>query len=428
MEKKLIILYNIFERYANEILRVYSFEYNLVINELYTDFTNIKDLLRSIYVTKTSLQFTNIVLSYCDKWSARIFMYSCIQKLDNHTAINIKYMDTCDIIILLDSVTNKNIVMYEYSKHNLNEYLKLQNIIISDTSSNTTSKTACDTEYESSKIIIVPGKVCKTQYGHIGRLYTNNGDSSVNTYPWDSTAVLLGNLIDAKNITIWTHINGIYIANLSILPNAKQITELTYAEAHAIVSLSDTNKVNIFKMYNINNIPISIQNFNNKKTTGTLISNSNKAQNKCITTMNNISIINIYNNGINNNINETLLSTVTNTLNAHKINIVMVCNAFSDISICIAVMTTDIDKVQKILNTIIQYPNNDIQIMLEDSCSIVSIIGSIEYIDILKLNICKNNKIINIFKGNMKSINYVSMVIKTAYVNDCVNDLYKLCN
>jgi hypothetical protein len=253
-------------------------------------------------------------------------------------------MDTRDIILLLDSFINKNIVMYEQSKNNLNEFLKLQSINI------------LDDVHELVNIIIVPGKICKTQYGHIGRLYTHNGDSSVNIYPWDSTAVLLGNLIGAKNIIFWTHINGIYVTNLSLVPDAKQITHLTYAEAHAIVSLSDTNKVNIFKMYNINNIPISIKNFNNTNPNGTfpngtfpngtfpngtfpnetLISNSNKTHNKCITTINNISIINIYNSGIKLNelnTNETLLSIVIKTLHDNKINIIIVCNAFSDISV-----------------------------------------------------------------------------------------------
>jgi aspartokinase len=422
-KNKLIILYKLFELYANEILIVYSYEYNLIIKEIYNDFINIKDLLLSIYLTKTSLQFTNIVLSYCEKWSALIFMYSCMKKLDNSNTINIKYMDTRDIILLLDSFTNKNIVMYEQSKNNLNEFLKLQSINLLD-----------DVD-ELVNIIIVPGKICKTQYGHIGRLYTHNGDSSVNIYPWDSTAVLLGNLIGAKNIIFWTHINGIYVTNLSLVPDARQITELTYAEAHAIVSLSDTNKVNIFKMYNINNIPISIKNFNNTNPNGTfpigtLISNSNKTHNKCIATMNNISIINIYNSGIKLNelnTNETLLSIVIKTLHDNKINIIMVCNAFSNISVCIAVMTEDIEKINKLLDTITQ-KSNDIQLIVDNACSIVSIIGNVNYIDILKLNICKNNKIINIYKSNIKCINYVSMLVKTEHVRDCVNDLYKLCN
>lgn len=47
----------------------------------------------------------------------------------------------------------------------------------------------------------------------------------------DYTASILGNVLDAENITIWTDVSGIYTCDPRIIPNARPIPEISFQEA-----------------------------------------------------------------------------------------------------------------------------------------------------------------------------------------------------
>ena len=416
-KQKYNMLYNTVDIFASTLLSKSSEEYYLLMKVIYDDFIIIKDILEALYKTRTSdVNLDNIILAYCDVWSANMFMLCCVQ-VQNKKPLkikpNIKYIDTRDIIIVEDC--NKDIIINKQIENNL------YRLIANESAQN---------------IIIVPGKISKTISGRISRLYYCDGDVTTNSYPWDSTAVILGNLLNTTSITLWTDKYRVYTANPEIVVNAKPLIYLTFEDIYNILRFNTVHPSNLnicalMVMYNKSNISININSYDEKIYSTMLLSNNIVSQYyvKCITATHDICIINIYNKDYTfkqRNIN--LFNTIIHTLNEFNVTILMVCNSFGAVSLSIAINNKHLDIAKEVLENTLTLYTNSCQITYINDCSIINIIGKINKVNLYK-SLSYSDKIISIGSSALTESDsangqYTSVIVKTPYVNDTIINLH----
>jgi aspartokinase/homoserine dehydrogenase 1 len=145
----------------------------------------------------------------------------------------------------------------------------------------------------SGKMLFVTGFIASNDAGQITTL--GRGGS-------DYTAAILGSALNAEEIQIWTDVNGMMTADPRLVKKAFSLPELTYTEA---MELSYFGAKVIYPPTMIpaflKKIPIVIKNTFEPQFEGTVIRHDCKASNlpiKGISTINNISILNLEGSGM----------------------------------------------------------------------------------------------------------------------------------
>ena len=114
------------------------------------------------------------------------------------------------------------------------------------------------------------------------------------------TASMIANFLDARELQNYTHVNGIYTANPELVPEAQQISHLSYSEANEIANFG----ANILHAKTIiplieKNIPLRILNTFNDDDEATLISAEAEAEGiKSISVIENEALINLEGRGL----------------------------------------------------------------------------------------------------------------------------------
>ena len=223
-----------------------------------------------------------------------------------------------------------------------------------------------------SKIIIMPGFIatdCNNEISNLGR-----GGS-------DYTASIIANYTNSKALEIWTDVSGVYSANPKIVKNSKPIDSLSYKEAMELsfygakVIYFPTLQPLIEK-----NIPAYIKNTFDQNEIGTCISNNGKSneQNtvKGISHIENISLINFEGSGM---VGVPGFSKrFFGALSQRGINVIMITQASSEFSICIAVKESDAENAKNLIDKEFEYEISQKKInqcLIESSLSNIAIIG-----------------------------------------------------
>ena len=139
-------------------------------------------------------------------------------------------------------------------------------------------------------IPIVTGFVAQAENGHYITL--GRGGS-------DYTGAILASALNAKELQIWTDVDGIYNADPRLVPDAHVLPQLSFQEAGELAYFGakvlhpKTIKPAIEK-----NIPVRILNTFNPEATGTLITNEEENSLKSATYRKGISIINVCSAGM----------------------------------------------------------------------------------------------------------------------------------
>jgi aspartate kinase len=140
--------------------------------------------------------------------------------------------------------------------------------------------------YPSEKIIITQGFICRNAYGEIDNL--KRGGS-------DFTASLIGAALNAKEIQIWTDINGFHNNDPRFVENTKVIRELSFDEAAELAYFG----AKILHPSSVNparerNIPVRLKNTMEPEDIGTLITSSSVLQDyKAVAAKDGISVLRI---------------------------------------------------------------------------------------------------------------------------------------
>lgn len=262
---------------------------------------------------------------------------------------DISYLDSCDVIFT-KKVNNNEIIDNDKTSISIKNKVDLIK----------------------SKIIIAPGFICTNENNEISNL--GRGGS-------DYTAAIYSKNISATSLEIWTDVSGVYSANPKIVKKAFPIGFLSYKEAMELSFFGA--KVIYFPTLQPlieDNIPVYIKNTFKDKDEGTCISNSTKLKNdeivKGISHIENISIINFEGSGM---IGVPGFSKrFFEALSTNMINVIMITQASSEFSICIAVDSNDANLAKDVIDNEFQFEISQKRInsaQVESNLSNIAIVG-----------------------------------------------------
>ena len=167
----------------------------------------------------------------------------------------------------------------------------------------------------------------------------------------DYTASILGAVLNAEAIEIWSDVDGVMTADPRYVVEAQSINQLSYSEA---MELSHFGAKIIFPATMhpamTKNIPILVKNTFNPEHKGTLISRESTRDNgfvKGITSLRNICLINVEGSGM---VGVAGVSArMFSALSKKHISIILISQASSEHSICIGLMEDDAEKACQLL-------------------------------------------------------------------------------
>ena len=167
----------------------------------------------------------------------------------------------------------------------------------------------------------------------------------------DYTAAIFGAALNAREIQIWTDVNGMMTADPRMVKKAFSLTELTYTEA---MELSYFGAKVIYPPTMIpaflKKIPIVIKNTFEPEFEGTVIRHDCKASSlpiKGISSINNISILNLEGSGM---VGKSGFSgRLFSLLAREQINIILITQSSSEHSITFAVQPQDTERAKQVI-------------------------------------------------------------------------------
>ena len=284
------------------------------------------------------------VLSFGEILSSKI-----IFELLNQRGNDISYLDS------------KEIIFTKY--HNNNEIIDEEKTGISISN---------NIELIDSKLIIMPGFIATDSNNEISNL--GRGGS-------DYTASIMANYTNSEALEIWTDVSGVFSANPKIVKNSKAIESLSYKEAMELSFFGA--KVIYFPTLQPlieKSIPAYIKNTFDKDAVGTCI--SNKGENneestiKGISHIEKISLINFEGSGM---VGVPGFSKrFFGALSERGINVIMITQASSEFSICVAVKESDANNAKISIDKEFEYEISQRKInecQIENSLSNIAIVG-----------------------------------------------------
>ncbi|WP_432221723.1 bifunctional aspartate kinase/homoserine dehydrogenase I [Flavobacterium sp. TMP13] len=195
----------------------------------------------------------------------------------------------------------------------------------------------------SNQVVVIPGFIGSTDDGIVTTLGRGGSDYS---------AAILANALDAKELQIWTDVNGMFTANPKIVKQAQSIATISYQEAMELshfgakVLYPPTIQPVLRK-----NIPIIIKNTFDPEAEGTYISNSNIPHDnpvKGISYIDKITLITLEGPGM---IGVSGSSKrLFEVLSSEQINVIFITQASSEHSICIGVLSSDAENAEIAIN------------------------------------------------------------------------------
>lgn len=195
----------------------------------------------------------------------------------------------------------------------------------------------------------------------------------------DYTAAIFAGALQATALEIWTDVDGMMTADPRLVKKAFTVPQMSYEEA---MELSHFGAKVIFpstmQPAMAHRIPIWIKNTFNPKGVGTLISvdSTNGKLIKGISSMNNISLLNVQGSGLLGVVGVSM--RLFSTLAREKINVILISQASSEHSICIAMETDSSAKAKaaiekEFLHEIKDELIDDIKVV--QGLSIVAVVG-----------------------------------------------------
>ncbi|KAI0562668.1 fusion protein of aspartate kinase and homoserine dehydrogenase [Gracilaria domingensis] len=284
---------------------------------------NIKDLvdlLRATWIARSvSERIRDLIVGHGELWSAQLLWALCRSR---HRLV-CSWMDSRDVLVARPSETsmNRKIVLNDRSKPLLYDWLR----------SNPTD------------VIIATGYICQDKEGVPSTLGRNGSDYSASAF---------ANLLSAKELNIWTDVDGVYSADPRVVKDAIVIPDMSYKEA-AELAYFGAKVLHPDTMAPIieSSIPMRIRNTFNKDLPGTLVRQTDlfadrvtaeleyatrdMAGVKGFTTVQDVSIVNIEGTGM---IGVPgIASRAFQALFSENVSVILIAQASSEFSICIAI-------------------------------------------------------------------------------------------
>ena len=264
-----------------------------------------------------------------------------------NTQFKTDYKDSRELIIASDDYLSA-LVNFKHTDNNIAAYFKKSD----------------------APVTLLPGFVANTLAGKTTTL--GRGGS-------DYTAAIIAAAVNAEELQIWTDVSGMFTANPSVVKQAFPITHISYQEA---MELSHFGAKVIYpptiQPVLKKEIPILIKNTFKPQETGTLIAKEtgkNKTV-KGISHIEDITLITLEGSGM---VGIPGFSKrLFEALSLHNINIILITQASSELSICIGIADEDAQKASVIINNTFEYEIERQKVnpaILEQNLCIVALVG-----------------------------------------------------
>jgi aspartate kinase len=163
----------------------------------------------------------------------------------------------------------------------------------------------------------------------------------------DYTAAILGQVLNAKEVWIWTDVDGVMTADPRLVPDAKTIASLSYREVAELAFYgAKVLHPKTIRPVIENNIPLRIKNTFNPDAEGTLIMREAALSNgdvKAVTAIRDLSLVNVEGKGM---LGVPGIAARTFAAVARsKVSVLLISQASSEQSICFAVPNDAADHV-----------------------------------------------------------------------------------
>jgi len=180
---------------------------------------------------------------------------------------------------------------------------------------------------------IIPGFVCRTTDGKAATLGRNGSDYS---------AAIVGGVLRAKEILIYTDVDGVMTADPYLVSEATVLPQISYAEA-AEMSYFGAKVLHPKTLIPaiLYNIPIRIKNTFNEASAGTLITSRQvrKPMIKTVTSVRDLTLLNLLGNGMVDIPRVT--SRIFDVMAAESINVMMISQSSAEHSISMLIPSRD---------------------------------------------------------------------------------------
>lgn len=278
---------------------------------------------------------------------------------------------------------------------------------------------------DGAKLYIVPGFISSD---------TNGITTTLGRGGSDYTAAIFAAAVNANMLEIWTDVSGMMTADPRLVSNAKVIPHISYLEA---MELSHFGAKVIYpptiQPVMLKNIPIKIKNTFAPNDFGTLIEKTSKANKNSvcgISSIGKITLLSLEGSGMVGvpGISKRLFES----LSKEKINIILITQASSEQSICVAVDEANAKKAKQVLDSEFIHEIADYKVqpvILENDLSIIALVG-----DNMKNHTGISGKMFSALGRNGVNIRAIaqgssekniSTVIKTVDVKKAINVLHE---
>jgi homoserine O-acetyltransferase len=241
------------------------------------------------------------------------------------------------------------------------------------------------------------------------------------------TAALLASFLNAEELQNWTHVDGIFTANPSLVSNAKQIELLSYNEANELANFGTEilHAKTIIPLIE-KNIPLRILNTLEPDNKGTLITKEGNGSGvKSVTVLKEVALISLTGRGLLGTVG--IDGRIFGTLMHNHISIRNISQASSERGLGFIVDIEDADKAVELLREEFDkeiYTKDINQIYARKDVSVVSVIGDyLDYFDRV-FQALKANKVEPILFNNSINGNNISIVVADARTRKAVNVIH----
>ncbi|XP_048130478.1 bifunctional aspartokinase/homoserine dehydrogenase 1, chloroplastic-like isoform X2 [Rhodamnia argentea] len=322
------------------------------LSQLDGDINNLKAMLRAIYIAGHATEsFTDFVVGHGELWSAQLLSF-VIKK----NGVHCKWMDTREVLIVCPTNSDQVDPDFPESEQRLEKWYS-QN---------------------PSKTIIATGFIASTPYNIPTTLKRDGSDFS---------AAIMGALLRARQVTIWTDVDGVYSADPRKVGEAVILKTLSYQEAWEM-SYFGANVLHPRTIIPVMryDIPIVIRNIFNLSATGTKIcrpsvsedDDSHKLESyvKGFATIDNLALVNVEGTGM-----AGVPGTASAIFGAVKdvgANVIMISQASSEHSVCFAVPEKEVEAVAEALQSRFRqalHAGRLSKVQVIPNCSILAAVG-----------------------------------------------------
>lgn len=320
------------------------------LSRLHHDINNLKAMLRAIYIAGHATEsFSDFVVGHGELWTAQMLSY-VVRK----NGLDCEWMDTREVLIVNPSGSNQVDPDFVESEKRLEEWFSRH----------------------PSKTIVATGFIASTPQNIPTTLKRDGSDFS---------AAIMGALLRARQVTIWTDVDGVYSADPRKVSEAVILRTLSYQEAWEM-SYFGANVLHPRTILPVMryDIPIMIRNIFNLSAPGTMIcrpaenEDSQKLESpvKGFATIDNVALVNVEGTGM-----AGVPGTASAIFGAVKdvgANVIMISQASSEHSVCFAVPEKEVTAVAEALKSRFHEALNAgrlSQVAVIRNCSILAAVG-----------------------------------------------------